>query len=132
MSKRILYWLQNDLRIDDNPILSELATEQCALDIVFVINPHWFKNNNYQQKPYGVHKQQFLMQSLFELQQALIERGQTLHVLEGETFSVLKQRIAEQHIDEVTFIFADGQKNAFDCASVSDSITHLFEVCHCQ
>ncbi|MGY8876256.1 MAG: hypothetical protein ACKVJ5_07940, partial [Pseudoalteromonas sp.] len=40
MSKRILYWLQNDLRIDDNPILSELATEQCALDIVFVINPH--------------------------------------------------------------------------------------------
>ncbi|HDZ32584.1 MAG TPA: DASH family cryptochrome [Pseudoalteromonas sp.] len=101
MSKRILYWLQNDLRIDDNPILSELATEQCALDIVFVINPHWFKNNNYQQKPYGVHKQQFLMQSLFELQQALIERGQTLHVLEGEPVRVLKQRIAEQHIDEV-------------------------------
>ncbi|WP_024609194.1 DASH family cryptochrome [Pseudoalteromonas sp. TAB23] len=101
MSKRILYWLQNDLRIDDNPILSELATGQCALDIVFVINPHWFKNNNYQQKPYGVHKQQFLMQSLFELQQALIERGQTLHVLEGEPVSVLKQRIAEQHIDEV-------------------------------
>ena len=101
MSKRILYWLQNDLRIDDNPILSELATEQCALDIVFVINPHWFKNNNYQQKPYGVHKQQFLMQSLFELQQALIERGQTLHVLEGEPVSVLKQRIAEQYIDKV-------------------------------
>ncbi|MBH0001184.1 DASH family cryptochrome [Pseudoalteromonas sp. SWYJZ12] len=101
MSKRILYWLQNDLRIDDNPILSELATEQCALDIVFVINPHWFKNNNYQQKPYGVHKQQFLIQSLYELQQALIERGQTLHVLEGEPVSVLKQRIAEQHIDEV-------------------------------
>ena len=101
MSKRILYWLQNDLRIDDNPILSELATGQCALDIVFVINPDWFKNNNYQQKPYGVHKQQFLMQSLFELQQALIEHGQTLHVLEGEPVSVLKQRIAEQHIDEM-------------------------------
>ncbi|WP_165726712.1 DASH family cryptochrome [Pseudoalteromonas sp. SA25] len=101
MSKRILYWLQNDLRIDDNPILSGLATEQCALDIVFVINPHWFKNNNYQHKPYGVHKQQFLMQSLYELQQELIERGQTLHVLEGEPVSVLKQRIAEQHIDEV-------------------------------
>ena len=101
MSKRILYWLQNDLRLTDNAIFSELATEQCALDIVFVINPHWFKNNNYQQKPYGVHKQQFLMQSLYELQQALIERGQTLHVLEGEPVSVLKQRIAEQHIDEV-------------------------------
>ncbi|AQP98778.1 FAD-binding protein [Pseudoalteromonas aliena] len=101
MSKRILYWLQNDLRIDDNPIFSELALQQCALDIVFVINSHWFKNNNYQQKPYGVHKQQFLMQSLFELQQALIERGQTLHVLEGEPVTVLKQRIADQHIDEV-------------------------------
>ena len=103
MSKRILYWLQNDLRIDDNPILSELATEQCALDIVFVINPHWFKNNNYQQKPYGVHKQQFLMQSLYELQQALIERGQTLHVLEGEPVSLLKARINEQNIDEVVY-----------------------------
>ena len=101
MSKRILYWLQNDLRLTDNAIFSELATEQCALDIVFVINPHWFKNNNYQQKSYGVHKHQFLMQSLYELQQALIERGQTLHVLEGEPVSILKQRIAEQHIDEV-------------------------------
>ncbi|WP_350603857.1 DASH family cryptochrome [Pseudoalteromonas sp. SMN1298-MNA-CIBAN-0114] len=101
MSKRILYWLQNDLRLTDNAIFSELATEQCALDIVFVINPHWFKNNNYQQKSYGVHKHQFLMQSLYELQQALIERGQTLHVLEGEPVSVLKQHIAEQHIDEV-------------------------------
>ncbi|MBH0061905.1 MULTISPECIES: DASH family cryptochrome [unclassified Pseudoalteromonas] len=103
MSKRILYWLQNDLRLTDNPILSELATEQCALDIVFVINPHWFKNNNYQQKPYGVHKQQFLMQSLYELQQALIERGQTLHVLEGEPVSLLKARINEQNIDEVVY-----------------------------
>lgn len=103
MSKRILYWLQNDLRLTDNPIFSDLMLQQCALDIVFVINPHWFKNNNYQQKPYGIHKQQFLMQSLYELQQALIERGQTLHVLEGEPVSLLKARINEQNIDEVVY-----------------------------
>ncbi|MEI8640558.1 deoxyribodipyrimidine photo-lyase [Pseudoalteromonas sp. Hal099] len=43
MSKRILYWLQNDLRLTDNPVFSDLATRQCTLDVVFVINPHWFK-----------------------------------------------------------------------------------------
>ena len=43
------------------------------------------------------------MQSLYELQQALIERGQTLHVLQGEPVNVLKQRIKEQHIDEVVY-----------------------------
>ncbi|WP_249326222.1 deoxyribodipyrimidine photo-lyase, partial [Pseudoalteromonas sp. S2893] len=59
----ILYWLQNDLRLTDNPFFSDLANRQCALAFVFVINPHWFKNNNYQQKPFGIHNQQFLMQS---------------------------------------------------------------------
>jgi len=103
MSKRILYWLQNDLRLNDNPIFSKLALQQCALDVVFVINPNWFKNTNYQQKQYGENKYTFLMQSLYELQQALIARGQTLHVLEGEPVSVLKQRIKEQHIDEVVY-----------------------------
>ena len=43
------------------------------------------------------------MQCIYELQQALIARGQTLHVLEGEPVSVLKQRIKEQHIDEVVY-----------------------------
>jgi len=36
MKKRILYWLQNDLRIDDNPILNDLSQQQCELDLVFV------------------------------------------------------------------------------------------------
>ncbi|XQF94169.1 hypothetical protein ACOBV9_23125 (plasmid) [Pseudoalteromonas espejiana] len=49
MNKRIFLLATNDLRLTDNPIFSGLALQQCALDIVFVINPHWFKNTNYQQ-----------------------------------------------------------------------------------
>lgn len=103
MKKRILYWLQNDLRIDDNPILNDLSQQQCELDIVFVINPAWFKSNNYQQKPYGVHKQRFLMQSLYELQESVLGLGQTLHILEGDPVRVLTQRINELGIDEVVY-----------------------------
>ena len=103
MKKRILYWLQNDLRIDDNPILNDLSQQQCELDLVFVINSAWFKSNNYQQKPYGVHKQRFLMQSLYELQESVLELGQTLHILEGDPVKVLTQRINELSIDEVVY-----------------------------
>ena len=103
MKKRILYWLQNDLRIDDNPILNDLSQQQCELDLVFVINPAWFKSNNYQQKPYGVHKQRFLMQSLYELQESVLELGQTLHIIEGDPVEVLTQRINELSIDEVVY-----------------------------
>ncbi|WP_404340750.1 DASH family cryptochrome [Pseudoalteromonas mariniglutinosa] len=103
MKKRILYWLQNDLRIDDNAILTSLQDQHCELDIVFVIEPRWFKASNYQQKPYGEHKFRFLIQSLHALEHALFARGQTLHVIEGEPITVLKQRIEQQAIEQVFY-----------------------------
>ena len=63
MKKRVLYWLQNDLRLVDNEILSELADFDGEIDLVFVIEPRWFRQTNYQSKPYGTHRHHFLREA---------------------------------------------------------------------
>ena len=99
MKKRVLYWLQNDLRLADNEILSELADFAGELDLVFVIEPRWFRQTNYQQKPYGEHKYNFLLESLSAFANAVENLGQTLHVITGEPEYVISQRLQKYNIE---------------------------------
>jgi len=99
MKKRVLYWLQNDLRLADNEILSELADFAGELDLVFVIEPRWFRQTNYQQKPYGEHKYNFLLESLSAFANAVEKLGQTLHVITGEPEYVISQRLQKYNIE---------------------------------
>ncbi|MCZ4250622.1 DASH family cryptochrome [Pseudoalteromonas shioyasakiensis] len=99
MKKRVLYWLQNDLRLVDNEILSELADFDGELDLVFVIEPRWFRQTNYQSKPYGTHRHHFLRESLAAFAQAVEKLGQTLHVLSGEPEQVISQRLQKYDIE---------------------------------
>ena len=99
MKKRVLYWLKNDLRLVDNEILSELADFDGELDLVFVIEPRWFRQTNYQSKPYGTHRHRFLRESLAAFAQAVEKLGQTLHVLSGEPEQVISQRLQKYDIE---------------------------------
>ncbi|AXV65860.1 DASH family cryptochrome [Pseudoalteromonas lipolytica] len=98
MKKRVLYWLQNDLRISDNVILSELEHFNGELDLVYVIEPRWFKQSNYQQRPVGKHRYRFLIQSLQAFSNAVEALGQTLHVVTGEPEVVIHERIKKHGI----------------------------------
>jgi len=99
MKKRVLYWLQNDLRLVDNEILSELAEFNGELDLVYVIEPRWFRQTNFQSKPYGTHKYNFLLESLAAFAKELEKLGQTLHVITGEPEQVITQRLRKYEIE---------------------------------
>ena len=101
MKERVLYWLQNDLRLIDNVILSDLAAFQGELDLVFVVEPRWFKQSNYQLKPYGEQKYRFLLESLHAFADALETIGQTLHVITGEPETVISQRLKQYAISKL-------------------------------
>ena len=80
---RTLYWMTNDLRLDDNAALS-FAARSSELALVYVINPDWFVEGQYGLIPMGKHRWQFLQQSLADLSASLEGRGHRLNILRGD------------------------------------------------
>lgn len=75
-----LVWLQDDLRLDDNPLLQQ-ATQECEqLLLVYCVNPKWFKANRYGLRSIGAQRWRFLLESLTNLQGQLRNLGQELIV----------------------------------------------------
>lgn len=88
MAKTTLYWLRQDLRIEDNQALN-LAAQSDALLCVFIVDPAWFKPQRYQLSPMGWQRWTFLQTSLTDLQQSLLKMGQRLHVIYDSTLTTL-------------------------------------------
>lgn len=65
-----LYWMTNDLRLDDNPALVRAAWSNRLL-CVFCVDPRWFSAHRYHVSAMGEHRWQFLQQSLDNLNQRL-------------------------------------------------------------
>ncbi|MBS3805768.1 MAG: deoxyribodipyrimidine photo-lyase, partial [Oleiphilaceae bacterium] len=58
---RSLYWFTRDLRLHDNPGLTEAARADLLL-CVFVVDPRWFRPGKFQSRPMGPHRWRFLWQ----------------------------------------------------------------------
>lgn len=76
---RTLYWLTQDLRLDDNPALMRAANSESLL-MVYYVDPRWFTANRYHLPSMGRHRWQFLRAALAELAAELGRLGQTLLV----------------------------------------------------
>lgn len=92
---RALMWFTRDLRLDDQPALHR-AAEAHMLLCVFVVDPRWFRQTRWQSRPMGDHRWRFLWQSLHELDLALREYGQRLHIAWGEPSAAITA-IAQRH-----------------------------------
>lgn len=77
-----LYWLTQDLRLDDNPALTR-AAQSDALLCVFCVNQRWFSPHRYHISAMGNHRWHFLQQSLQDLSAALTALNQHLYVEYG-------------------------------------------------
>ncbi len=89
-SKPVIYWFRNDLRLHDNPALLEALAKKSPLFPVFVIDPQWSSNETPLGFPrMGALRQQFLMESLGELKEALEKTGNTLHLFRGNTIDII-------------------------------------------
>ncbi|WP_197475243.1 deoxyribodipyrimidine photo-lyase, partial [Oleiphilus sp. HI0079] len=75
-----LVWLTDDLRLDDNGLLSRAAMECDNLIICFFIDPTHFKQDMYGCQRLGLHRRQFLSESLLFLRTKLEALGQRLNI----------------------------------------------------
>lgn len=89
-----IFVFRNDLRLHDNPAFTLANGVSARLLCVFIVEPSWFRADQYQSAPMGVQRWRFMVESLVALDQALRIRGQKLHVLWGNSVAVLRSLLA--------------------------------------
>lgn len=89
-----IFLFRNDLRLHDNPAFTLANGVSARLLCVFIVEPNWFRADQYQSAPMGVQRWRFMVESLVALDQALRIRGQKLHVLWGNSVAVLRSLLA--------------------------------------
>ncbi|MGE4416833.1 MAG: deoxyribodipyrimidine photo-lyase, partial [Marinobacterium sp.] len=90
-----LYWITQDLRLDDNPALLKAVEDSTELVCVYCLDNQWRQPDRYQSLPMGRHRRAFLQQSLLQLDHALALKGQRLLLLEGDPVEKLLWLVRE-------------------------------------
>lgn len=98
--KNALYWVTNDLRINDNTAL-HLANKSENLLCVYVVDKAWFLPSNYQSKHMGVKRWNFLQACLDDFNQQLSRFDQQLYIVYGDTLSTLNNLCDQYEISRV-------------------------------
>lgn len=101
MLKTHLYWLTQDLRLDDNLALHKASVNCDRLIIVFCLNPNEFSPNRYSLSGMSENRWRFLHQGLVCLQQQLAALGQQLIVRYEQPVSALSELISEYNVSRI-------------------------------
>ena len=95
-----LYWLTDDLRLQDNPALVA-AAQGDTLTIIFCIDEQRFSTDRFGNRGMGARRWRFVQESLLDLRQGLAKRGQTLSVLSGNPREVVSGVLRAGRFDRV-------------------------------
>lgn len=101
MNRKSIYWLTNDLRLDDNRALLQSADSADELAIIYIIDPGWFKKNRYQAISMGAHRLSFLGQSLIDLDSQFSRYNQSLQLFYGTPYTILASLIENAGVTEL-------------------------------
>ncbi len=101
MSKRILVWFRNDLRLHDNEMLVEaIAKSDCILPVYF-FDPRQFEQTPYGTLKTGVNRTRFLLENVEALRQSFIKLGGNILILTGKPEDLLPDLVSQYEISEV-------------------------------
>ena len=77
---KTLYWLTDDLILNDNPALSR-ACESEQLSRVYCLDPRWCSPGRHHLASMGPHRWRFLRQALSELASSVTSLGRSLEMV---------------------------------------------------
>ncbi|MXV52956.1 DASH family cryptochrome [Pedobacter sp. HMF7647] len=101
MSKTILVWFRNDLRIHDNEILLEAVKKSDRILPVYCFDPRQFTETQFGTLKTGVRRAKFLIESVSDLKHSLQSLGGDLLVLTGKPEEILPSLVERYNITEV-------------------------------
>jgi deoxyribodipyrimidine photo-lyase len=87
--KTKIVWFRNDLRLHDNPSLTEAIEKSDQIVPVFVFDPRFFGEGKYGFPKTGNFRARFLIEAVSELKKNLQKRGGDLLVLRGKPEELL-------------------------------------------
>ncbi|OHU88140.1 MULTISPECIES: DASH family cryptochrome [Pseudoalteromonas] len=96
---RALYWFTQDLRLTCNQGVDWATKAHDEVVFVYVINPSWFAQNNYNHMAVGTHRWRFVCDALKDLSEQLRKFGHHLHLLVGEPSEKLTEFIESYNIE---------------------------------
>ncbi|OWK69780.1 DASH family cryptochrome [Pedobacter sp. AJM] len=101
MSKKVLVWFRNDLRLHDNELLVEAIAKSDSILPVYILDPRQFGETKYGTLKTGSVRAQFLLESVLGLRSALKQIGGNLLIATGSPEELIPQLIQEYEISEV-------------------------------
>jgi deoxyribodipyrimidine photo-lyase len=90
LTRPIIYWLRNDLRLHDNPALLKALEDKRPIVPVFILDDLWY--DSYFDLGFsrtGEKRGQFLKETLVDLKNSLEQKGNTLYIFKGHSVQVL-------------------------------------------
>jgi deoxyribodipyrimidine photo-lyase len=96
-----LFWFTNDLRIDDNPALNKAAAEVDTLICIYCVAPTSTFHDHKAPGKLSPIRQQFLFESLVDLDKALAEQGQPLIIEFKSPADAIPEYITQYNISHI-------------------------------
>ena len=101
MSKRILVWFRNDLRLHDNEMLVEAIAKSDEILPVFCFDPRQFELTCYQTIKTGAIRTRFLLETVQDLRHSFQQFGGDILILKGKPEELLPELVNKYEISEV-------------------------------
>ncbi|MGN8057988.1 DASH family cryptochrome [Pedobacter sp. 22163] len=101
MSKKILVWFRNDLRLHDNEMLVEAIAKSDSILPVYILDRRSFGETKYGTLKTGNIRAQFILESVLGLRNSLKQIGGNLLIAEGNPEDIIPQLVQEYEITEV-------------------------------
>ena len=101
VKKTGLFWFTHDLRVEDNPALSKAAAEVDQLICIYCVQPKAISSAQQHPNQLSSKRQQFLFETLVDLDKTLEQQGQQLIVRFEYPLNVLPELITQYDFSHI-------------------------------
>ncbi|RYE16559.1 MAG: DASH family cryptochrome, partial [Sphingobacteriaceae bacterium] len=101
MSKTILVWFRNDLRVADNEVLTEAVSKADAIVPVYCFDPFYYRHNSFNTQKTGNFRARFINESVADLRRSLKSLGGELIIRVGDPTIIIPELAQQYQVTEV-------------------------------
>jgi deoxyribodipyrimidine photo-lyase len=126
MNKRtVLIWFRNDLRIQDNEMLSRANERGEALVPVYCFDPRYYKKTKFGIRKTGINRARFINESVQKLQDYFKSKKGNLIIKYGHPEDIIPNLVGQYQINEVYHHREVAQEETDISSSVEDALWRM-------
>ncbi len=99
--KTILVWFRNDLRVQDNEVLTEAVNKADTVLPVYCFDPFYYRSTSFGTQKTGNFRARFINESVADLRQALKNLGGELLIRVGDPAVIIPELAQQYQVSEV-------------------------------